>query len=90
MAERDDIHENRDNRINEGERSDHIGRQLLNGAIKQNVAAAKTQRQNTTSMIGSPEETTNHPIVPEIAIAAVISAVPRIPFVIAKPSEIRV
>ncbi len=42
-----------------------------------NVSAPKAQRQNTTSMIGWPDRTTNHPIVPRIAIAADISIVPR-------------
>ncbi|WP_287207552.1 hypothetical protein [Mesorhizobium sp.] len=41
------------------------------------VIAPKAQRQKTTSMMGSPDMTTNHPIVPRITIAAAISTVPR-------------
>jgi hypothetical protein len=40
------------------------------------VTAPKRHRQNTTPLTGWPDMITNQPIVPEISIAAVISAVP--------------
>ena len=52
------------------------------------VAAPKTQRQNSKSMIGRPDCTTNHPMVPEITMAAVISTVPRVLFFIASPFNV--
>ena len=42
------------------------------------VIAPNRQRQNTTSITGWPERTTNQPIVPEIVMAVVISTVPRV------------
>lgn len=42
------------------------------------ASAPNAQRQNTTSITGWPERTTNQPIVPEIVMAAVISTVPRV------------
>src|SRR6266567_3350655 len=54
------------------------------------VAAPKTQRQNTTSMTDRREITTNQLIVPEITIAAVISAVPHILSVILAPLKFQV
>src|SRR5258708_37081545 len=42
------------------------------------AAAPKTQRHSTTSTTGRPEITTNQLMVPEMTIAAVISAAPRV------------
>jgi len=45
--------------------------------VMSSATAPKAQRQNTTSMTGWPDMTTNQPIVPMMVIAAVISIVPR-------------
>jgi len=42
--------------------------------VTSSATAPKAQRQNTTSMTGWPDMTTNQPIVPMIVIAAVISS----------------
>ena len=59
-------------------RSDSLPRSSPRAAqMISSVIAPKAQRQKTTSMMASPDMTTNHPIVPRITIAAVISTVPR-------------
>jgi len=40
------------------------------------ATAPKAQRQKTTSSAGRPDCTTNQPMVPEMAMAALISSVP--------------
>jgi hypothetical protein len=44
--------------------------------IPSSVSAPNRQRQNTTSITGWPDISTNQPIVPEISMAAVISRLP--------------
>ncbi|MNL65015.1 hypothetical protein D3C87_1892940 [compost metagenome] len=45
-------------------------------AIATSVTAPNTQRQKTTLVTGWPDISTNQPIVPDISMAAVISALP--------------